>query len=118
MRWMIGALMVLGAGGAAAQDAAAATGGIGEKVDPDSYSILSEARGLNTHRPMFVYPATYADEFHGAGGELRLRVGDWRVRFTDQVEERPAEPPATGTIQVRVIEVTRVCHRREAYDDL
>jgi hypothetical protein len=54
----------------------------------------------------------------GAGGELRLRVGDWRVRFTDQVEERPAEPPATGTIQVRVIEVTRVCHRREAYDDL
>jgi mRNA interferase RelE/StbE len=54
----------------------------------------------------------------GAGGELRLRVGDWRVRFTDQVEERPAEPPATGTAPVRVIEVTRVRHRREAYDDL
>jgi mRNA interferase RelE/StbE len=54
----------------------------------------------------------------GDGGELRLRVGDWRVRFTDQVEERPAEPPATGATQVRVIEVTRVRHRREAYDDL
>ncbi len=27
-------------------------GRIGDKVDPDAYSILSEARGLNTHRPM------------------------------------------------------------------
>ena len=54
----------------------------------------------------------------GAGGELRLRVGDWRVRFTDQMEDRPAEPPMTGTGPVRVIEIVRIRHRREAYDDL
>lgn len=39
--------------------------------------------------------------------EMRLRVGDWRVRF----ERRPnAERPDTGTL-----EVLRVLHRREAY---
>ncbi len=53
-----------------------------------------------------------------AGGALRLRVGDWRVRFHDQIVERAATPPATGTVQVRVIEVVRVLHRSSAYDDL
>ena len=53
-----------------------------------------------------------------AGGAFRLRVGDWRVRFHDRVEERQTEPPATGTLRVRVIEVVRVRHRSVAYDDL
>ncbi len=38
----------------------------------------------------------------GEGDEMRLRVGDWRVRFLFHVE--------AGTI-----EVLRVSHRREAY---
>jgi hypothetical protein len=55
---------------------------------------------------------------HGAGGEYRLRVGDWRVRFTDVVVTRPAEPPATGTIRVREVEVLRVLPRGRAYREL
>ncbi len=50
-----------------------------------------------------------------AGGELRLRVGDWRVRFTDRIETRPAEPPTTGTVSVRVVEVLRIVPRGRAY---
>jgi phospholipase A1 len=62
----------------------AGTGGFGEKVDPDAYAILSEARGLNTHRPMFVYPATYAEEFHGGETELVFQLsGKWRVFGSD-----------------------------------
>lgn len=49
--------------------------------------------------------------------ESRLRIGDWRVRFIDRVEVRPAELPETGSVQVRVIEILRVRHRREAYRD-
>jgi mRNA interferase RelE/StbE len=54
----------------------------------------------------------------GAGGASRLRVGDWRVRFRDRIEERQATAPTTGTVRVRVIEVVRVLHRSVAYDDL
>jgi mRNA interferase RelE/StbE len=53
----------------------------------------------------------------GAGGELRLRVGDWRVRFRDTIETRPAEPPATGEVRVRVLLVQRVLPRGRAYRD-
>jgi phospholipase A1 len=57
-----------------------AGGGFGDKVDPDAFAILSEARGLNTHRPMYLYPATYADEFHGAETEMVFQLsGKWRV---------------------------------------
>lgn len=52
-----------------------------------------------------------------AGGELRLRVGDWRVRFVERTEERAPEPPASDPIRVRVIEVRRVLHRGAAYQD-
>ena len=38
---------------------------------------------------------------HGGGGEFRLRVGDWRVRF--------AEGPR------QVIRILRALHRSEAY---
>ena len=53
---------------------------IGDKVDPEAYSILSSARGLNTHRPVYLFPATYADEFHGNETELVGQLsGKWRV---------------------------------------
>jgi hypothetical protein len=50
----------------------------------------------------------------GAGGELRLRVGNWRVRFVERVDPSPA----SLTEPARTIRVLRVRHRREAYDDL
>jgi len=57
---------------------------IGDKVDPEAYSILSEARGLNTHRPMYVYPATYSEDFHGGETELVFQLsGKWRVFGSD-----------------------------------
>jgi phospholipase A1/A2 len=65
-------------------EAPPADGRIGDKVDPDAYSILSEARGLNTHRPMYLYPATYSDEFHGNETELVFQLsGKWRVFGSD-----------------------------------
>jgi hypothetical protein len=48
----------------------------------------------------------------------RLRVGDWRVRFVQRSELRPALPPGTEPVTIRVIEVLRVRHRSVAYDDL
>lgn len=50
--------------------------------------------------------------------QLRLRVGDWRVRFrtrieTRSLEERPGEPPRE--IEVRVVEVVVVRPRGSAY---
>jgi phospholipase A1 len=69
---------------AQAQDAAAPDPRIGDKVDPDAYSILSQARGLNTHRPMYLYPATYSRAFHGERTELIGQLsGKWRVFGSD-----------------------------------
>ena len=57
---------------------------IGDKVDPEAYAILSEARGLNTHRPMYLFPATYSSSFHGDETELVGQLsGKWRVFGTD-----------------------------------
>jgi phospholipase A1 len=57
---------------------------IGDKVDPDVYSILSEARGVTTHRPTYVYPATYSSEFHGEHTELVFQLSaKWRVFGSD-----------------------------------
>jgi mRNA-degrading endonuclease RelE of RelBE toxin-antitoxin system len=50
--------------------------------------------------------------------ELRLRVGDWRVRFVVRTVERRLPPPASGSVQVRVMEVLRVLHRSVAYHDV
>jgi phospholipase A1 len=57
---------------------------IGDKVDPDAYAILSSARGLNTHRQMYLFPATYSRGFHGEETELVGQLsGKWRVFGTD-----------------------------------
>ncbi|MGH8441504.1 MAG: phospholipase A [Nevskiaceae bacterium] len=59
-------------------------GRIGDPVDPEAYAILSAARGLNTHRPMYLYPATYSAEFHGRQTELVGQLsGKWRVFGSD-----------------------------------
>lgn len=48
--------------------------------DPEAYSIVSAARGLSFHKPMYIYPATYSDAYHGDTTEvlfaisLKLRV--------------------------------------------
>lgn len=56
------------------------TGQINYKVDPDTYSILSSARGVTTHKATFVYPATYSDEFKGNESEMVFQIsGKWRV---------------------------------------
>lgn len=48
----------------------------------------------------------------------RLRVGDWRIIYTRRVETRTAEAPATGLIEVSIIEVSRVLPRGRAYRDV
>lgn len=49
--------------------------------------------------------------------EWCLRVGDWRLLSAARTETRAPGPPATGTIEVRVIEVLRVLPRGRAYRD-
>lgn len=55
------------------------------KYDPDAYSIVSAAKGLSLHKPMYLYPATYSDDYHGGQTEvlfsisLKLRLSDWPV---------------------------------------
>jgi mRNA-degrading endonuclease RelE of RelBE toxin-antitoxin system len=56
-------------------------------------------------------------QLQASGGERRLRVGDWRVRFLTRLESRPAPPPATGTVEARVFEIVRVLPRGRAYRD-
>ena len=64
--------------------AAGETYRIGDKVDPDVYSILSEARGVSTHKATYFYPATYSSEFHGDETELVFQLSaKWRVFGSD-----------------------------------
>lgn len=50
------------------------------KIDPDAYTIDSAGRGLSLHKPIYLYPATYSDAYHGGKTEvlfaisLKLRV--------------------------------------------
>ncbi len=53
----------------------------------------------------------------GALEEYRLRIGDWRVRFTVRVVVEPVSPPATGEVTVHVVDVLRVLPRGRAYRD-
>lgn len=38
--------------------------------DPDSYSIISAGHGLSLHKPMYLLPATYAEDYHGKHTEV------------------------------------------------
>lgn len=42
--------------------------------DPDAYSIVSVARGLSTHKPMFILPATYSPDYTGAQTEVIFAI--------------------------------------------
>jgi mRNA-degrading endonuclease RelE of RelBE toxin-antitoxin system len=54
----------------------------------------------------------------GTDDLLRLRVGDWRIRFRTWLERTaPDEQPDKMTAQ-RIIEVLAVRHRNAAYRDL
>lgn len=66
------------------------------------------------------YAATDQGDVRRLEGDLRwrLRVGDWRVIFSRRIERRAAEPPATGMIEVPVLDVSRVLPRGRAYRDV
>ncbi len=44
------------------------------KVDPEAYSIVSNVRGLSTHKPTYVYPLSYSPEFRDRHSELVFQI--------------------------------------------
>jgi hypothetical protein len=53
----------------------------------------------------------------GSSQEYRLRVGEWRVRFTERVVIEQREPPESGEIRVHMISILRILPRGRAYRD-
>ena len=53
----------------------------------------------------------------GSSEEYRLRIGDWRVRFTVRLVVEPMPPPDSGEVIVHVVDVLRVLPRGRAYRD-
>ena len=54
------------------------------KVDPDQYSIISQVRGLSTHRSTYFFPATYTREYSGDHTEMVFQLSaKWRVFDTN-----------------------------------
>jgi len=55
--------------------------------DPDAYSIVGASSGLSLHKPIYLYPATYSEAYHGSHTEvlfalsLKLRVFSWPLYF-------------------------------------
>jgi phospholipase A1 len=44
------------------------------QADPDAYSIVSAGSGLSLHKPMFVLPYTYSEEYHGQDTEAYFQI--------------------------------------------
>ncbi|MDB5986131.1 MAG: hypothetical protein JWR16_1184 [Nevskia sp.] len=44
------------------------------EADPDAYSVISAGSGLSLHKPMYVLPATYSEEYHGKKTELMFQI--------------------------------------------
>jgi phospholipase A1 len=44
------------------------------KVDPDVYSVISQVRGLSTHKPTFFYPLSYSPDFYGEHTEMVFQI--------------------------------------------
>jgi len=42
--------------------------------DPDAYSVISSGKGLSLHKPMFLLPATYSEEYHGKDTEVLFQI--------------------------------------------
>jgi phospholipase A1 len=56
------------------------SGQLNVRVDPDVYSILSNVRGLSTHKSTYFYPATYTEDFDGEKTEMVFQISaKWRV---------------------------------------
>ena len=54
------------------------------KVDPDVYSIISQVRGVSTHKSTYFYPVTYSPDFHSERTEMVFQVSaKWRVFGTN-----------------------------------
>lgn len=44
------------------------------KVDPDAYSVISQVRGLSTHKPTYFYPLSYSPDFYGEDTEMVFQI--------------------------------------------
>lgn len=42
--------------------------------DPDAYAIVSSGRGLSLHKPMYLLPATYSEDYHGRRTEMLFQI--------------------------------------------
>ncbi|MDB5972859.1 MAG: Phospholipase [Hydrocarboniphaga sp.] len=42
--------------------------------DPNAYSIVSVSKGLSTHKPMYILPATYSPDYTGAQTEVIFAI--------------------------------------------
>jgi len=49
--------------------------------DPGAYSIVSVARGLSTHKSMFVLPYTWSDEYDGSESEAMFQISAKQALF-------------------------------------
>ena len=54
------------------------------KVDPDVYSIISQVRGVSTHKSTYFYPLSYSPDYHSEHTEMVFQVSaKWRVFGTN-----------------------------------
>lgn len=44
------------------------------QADPDAYQIVTAGRGLSLHKPMFVLPATWSEDYHGRRTEVLFQI--------------------------------------------
>ena len=44
------------------------------QIDPDAYSIVSAGRGLSLHKPMYLLPLTWSEDYHGRATEVLFEV--------------------------------------------
>ena len=54
------------------------------KVDPDVYSVISQVRGVSTHKSTYFYPLSYSPDFYSERTEMVFQVSaKWRVFGTN-----------------------------------
>ncbi len=44
------------------------------QIDPDHYSLVSAGRGLSLHKPMFLLPITWSEDYHGRSTEILFDI--------------------------------------------
>jgi phospholipase A1 len=73
--------------------------------DPDAYSIVSAGHGLSLHKPMYLMPLTYSEDYHGSHSEvlfalslkqrlfgIPLYFGYSQKSFFDAYDEHDSKP--------------------------